>query len=255
VNGYPADTGLVRELVEGLDTARVGRLVARSASTHGRLGIGEESARRIEIGSAGDPAVAFLLGGGGPDGRYARFPPSDEVFAVPTASVRLLTNSVEEWRDRIVVAVDTSATRRIAVRRNDQPAPVFLTRGAEDPGASWTLDGSAADTAAVQANAIPLCFTVVSELRIFHRNPLIPCEQAPCVFLEESIIQVYPAVLCIEARRVPLQRYTLELGIRCLQVYPILFAAYDLKIGHRYGFLDTDHLDTCPGFEKDGVLY
>jgi len=151
VNGYPADTALVRELVEGLDTARVGRLVARSATTHPRLGIEDESAWRIEIGRAGDPAVTFLLGGGGPDGRYARFPPSDEVFAVPTASVSLLTRSVDEWRDRIVVAADTSAIRRIAVRRNDQPAPVFLARGTGDSGASWTLDGSAADTAAVQA--------------------------------------------------------------------------------------------------------
>lgn len=151
VNGYPADTALVRQLVEGLDTARVGRLVARSATTHPRLGLEEESAWRVEIGPAGDPAVTFLVGGGGPDGRYARFPPSDEVFTVPTASVSLLTRSVDEWRDRIVVAADTSEIRRIAVRRNDQPAPVFLARGAGDAGAPWTLEGSAADTTSVQA--------------------------------------------------------------------------------------------------------
>jgi hypothetical protein len=151
VNGYPADTSLVRQLAEGLDTARVGRLVARNAANHARLGIAEESAWRIEIGPAGDPAVTFLLGGEGPDGRYARFPPSDEVFAVPIASVRLLTRSAEEWRDRIVVAADTSVIRRIAVRRKDQPAPVILARGIGDSGAFWNLDGTAADTAAVQA--------------------------------------------------------------------------------------------------------
>lgn len=151
VNGYPADTSLVRQLAEGLDTARVGRLVARNAANHGRLGISEELAWRIEIGPADDPAVTFMLGRGGPDGRYARFPPSDEVYAVPAASVGLLTRSVEGWRDRIVVAVDTSAIRRIAVRRNDQPDPILLTRSLGDSGAFWSVDGTVADTAAVQA--------------------------------------------------------------------------------------------------------
>lgn len=151
VNGYPADTMLVRQLADGLDTARVGRLVARSAANHARLGLDRESAWRVVIGPSEDPDVAFLVGGGGPDGRYARFPPSDEVFTIPAASVRLLGQSVDEWRDRVVAAVDTSAVRRIAVRRNDQPGPVILKRGSGDLAAPWTVDGSAPDTAVVQA--------------------------------------------------------------------------------------------------------
>ncbi len=151
VNGYPADTALLRQLSEGLDTARVGRLVARSATNHGRLGIGEDAARRVEIGPADDPAVTFLLGGGGPDGRYIRFPPSDEVFAVPAASVRLLGRSEEEWRNRIVAAVDTSVVSRIEVRRNDESATILMARVIGDPAAPWSLDGATADTAAVEA--------------------------------------------------------------------------------------------------------
>jgi hypothetical protein len=151
VNGYPADTSLVRQLTEGLDTARVGRLVARSATNHARLGIADDLARRIEIGPAGDPNVTFLLGGEGTDGRYARFPPSDEVFAVPGASVRLLTRSVEEWRNRIVAAVDTSVISRITVRRNDEPAPVHLTRVIGDSAAHWSLDGATAVPGTVDA--------------------------------------------------------------------------------------------------------
>ena len=151
VNGYPADTALVRELAEGLDTARIGRLVARSASNHVRLGVTEDSATRVEIGAGGEPDVMFLLGNGGTDGRFVRFPPSDEVYTVPAASMRLLRRSGEEWRDHVVAAVDTSPVSRIAVRRNDQPVPVILTRTAGDPAAPWRLDGEATDTAAVQA--------------------------------------------------------------------------------------------------------
>ena len=150
VNGYPADSTLVRELAEGLDSARVGRLVARSASSHARLGVAEDSATRIEIGAAGDPGVVFLLGKGGADGRFVRFPPSEEVFTVPAASVRLLRRSAEEWRDRLVAVVDTSVVSRIVVRRSDEPEPVLLERAPGDPAAPWNLDGAATDTATVQ---------------------------------------------------------------------------------------------------------
>ena len=122
VNGYPADTSLIRQLTAGLDTAHVGRLVARSATTHARLGIADDVAWRIEIGPAGDPDITFLLGGGGTDGRYARFPPSDEVFAVPITSVYLLGRPVEEWRHRRLGR--TLVCRRCARRhRHNGSAP------------------------------------------------------------------------------------------------------------------------------------
>lgn len=151
VNGYPADSALVRELREGLDTAWVGRLVARSASNHVRLGVSADSATRVEIGPAGAPDLTFLLGKGGADGRFVRFPPSDEVFAVPAASVRLLRRSAEEWRDRVVAAVDTSVVSRIAITRRDRPVPVLLARKAGDPGLGWDLEGEPTDTATVEA--------------------------------------------------------------------------------------------------------
>jgi hypothetical protein len=152
VNGYPADSSLVRQLAEGLDSARVGRLVARSATNHARLGVSDDSARRIEIGPVGDPGIMFLMGRGGTDGRFVRFPPSDDVFTVPAASVRLLGRSVEEWRNRVVASVDTSVVTRIVVRRSDQPAPVLLTRtGGSETAPAWSLDAEVADSAAVGA--------------------------------------------------------------------------------------------------------
>ncbi len=145
VNGYPADSTLVRELADVIDSARVGRLVAKSAANHSRLGVSEDLAHRIEIGPAGSPAAMFLLGGGGTDGRFVRFPGSDEVFAVPTASMRPFGRSVEDWRDSLVAAVDTGSVTRIAVRRNDQPTPVLLMRDQGD-AMLWSLDGEAADS-------------------------------------------------------------------------------------------------------------
>ncbi len=151
VNGYPADTALVRQLAEGLDTARVGRLVARSAANHGRLGITPDSARRVELGPPADPDLVFLLGRGGTDGRFIRFPPSDEVFTVPAMSMRLFNRSEEEWRNRIVASADTAAVGRVAVARNDQPGPVLVVRTAGDSASAWSLDGAPVDTAVIGA--------------------------------------------------------------------------------------------------------
>jgi hypothetical protein len=150
VNGYPADTSMVGTLITGLDSARTVRLVARSAANHERLGVTGVLARRVEIGPTGDPAITFLLGKGGADGRFVRFPPSEEVYAVPSSSVRLLGRTLEDWRDRLIAEVDTAALIRIAVRRNDQPAPSTLTRAAGGAvGAAWVIDGEPVDSATV----------------------------------------------------------------------------------------------------------
>lgn len=144
VNGYPADTAQIGRLLSGLDSARVGRLVARSASNHERLGVTEGLARRVEIGPAVEPTLTFLLGKAGADGRFVRFPPSEEVYAVPASSVRLLTRTAEDWRSRVVAEADTGALIRIVVHRDDQPAPATLVRSPGPAGgdAGWSLDGA-----------------------------------------------------------------------------------------------------------------
>jgi hypothetical protein len=151
VNGYPADTSMVRRLRAGLDSARVGRLVARSTSTHERLEVTEALAHRVEIGPAASPTLSFLLGKAGADGRFIRFPPSEEVYAVPSSSVRLLERSLEDWRSRVVAEADTGSLIRVVVRRNDQPEPSVLTRTARNGTgeSAWQVAGEAADSAAV----------------------------------------------------------------------------------------------------------
>ncbi len=150
VNGYPADTSLVREAIDGLDTARAGRLVARSASNHARLGVSEDSTRSVSVGPATDPDVEFYLGRGGPDGRYVRFPGGDDVFTVAPASVRSLSRGVDEWRDRLIAAVDTGSVIRILIRRRDEAGERELNRVAIDTAVVWQENEVPVDTAAVQ---------------------------------------------------------------------------------------------------------
>ena len=147
VNGYPADSALVREAIAGLDTARVGRLVARSAVNHARLGVSEDSARLVEIGSSSNPVVRFHFGHRGREGRFVRFLDDEAVYVVPEASVGMLDRELDAWRNRLIAALDTSAISRIVVRRADESRETMLIRS-ED---AWAEDGVAADSATVAA--------------------------------------------------------------------------------------------------------
>jgi hypothetical protein len=151
VNGYPADTALVREALAGLDTARVGRLAARSAANHARLGVANDSSRLVEIGPASDPALGFHLGNRGRDGRFVRFAGEDEVYVVPEASVGMLDREADEWRDRQIAALDTSRVIGITVERRDEAERAVLERTVSEDGAStWIENGVAADSGAVE---------------------------------------------------------------------------------------------------------
>lgn len=146
VNGFRADSAAVRELILALDSARTGRLVARSASNHARLGVATDSTRRIEAGPAGDPSLVFLLGSAGPEGHYVRSPESDEVFVVESSALRRLRGSTDDWRDRRIAALDTASVVRIRVRRGTEDTDLVRTAG---PATGWLADGTPVDSAAV----------------------------------------------------------------------------------------------------------
>lgn len=152
VNGYPADTARVHEILTGLDTARVARLAARSAANHARLGVAEDSARLVEIGRTSEPAVRFYLGSRGRDGRFVRFAGEDEVYVVLEASVGMLDRGVDDWRDRLVAALDTGSVIRITIERGDEAGRAVLAREELDTETSaWVENGAAADSVAVES--------------------------------------------------------------------------------------------------------
>ena len=149
VNGYPADTVLVGAASSGMDTARMGRLVARSATNHARLGVADDSTRLVEVVPTSGPAISFLLGGRGLEGRYVRFPGENDVFVVANESVATLDGTVEEWRDRIVAAVDTASVTRILVQRSDEGQTALARTEADSATVEWIGDGEAADAVVV----------------------------------------------------------------------------------------------------------
>jgi hypothetical protein len=146
IDGHPADSAKVADLLPALAEARATELVARNPANHEELGVSDGGGRRIEVFTeAGEPAVFFL---GKRDmargGYYVRSPGSDEVFRLEGPVGGFLGRQRDGWRVREIAAVDTAAVREILLRRSESKAALIRS---ED---GWMVDGEPADSTAVQ---------------------------------------------------------------------------------------------------------
>jgi hypothetical protein len=146
VNGYTASPDAVAELFTGLAEGATGELVARSASSHERMGVDEVGGRRLRF-VRGDQTLATLMLG--PQGRayrtiYARRSGEDEVYLLEGQLATLANRPVSDWRDKRVMAVVPESVARVVVGRG--PSSYTLVRG----DSSWTFaDGAPTDSGAV----------------------------------------------------------------------------------------------------------
>jgi hypothetical protein len=146
VDGHPADSAKIADLLPVLAVLQATELVARNPANHGDLGVSEADGRRIEVfAGAGEPFVFFL---GNRDvargGYYVRSPGADEVYRLEGSAGGYLGRVRDGWRERSIAAVDTAAVREILIRRSESEAALVRT----DSG--WLVDGTPADSAAVQ---------------------------------------------------------------------------------------------------------
>lgn len=156
VNGFPADSAALARLWEALSATQVGSVVATNPGNHARLGVAADSAWLLEA-EAQDPA-RILLGKRG--SRYqtffARLPDQDAVYQLEGDLHAAATRPLQDWRDKVVVALDTGAVARIdGVREGTSWS---LSR----EGGAWLLSGEPADSTAVRG--------ILQELRRFQAS-------------------------------------------------------------------------------------
>jgi hypothetical protein len=144
VSGFPADSGAVTRLLDGIEQASIGDLVAANPENHRRMGVAADSTTTLEIDVDGEVRELYV-GDTGPrfGTAFARLPGDDEVYLLEGDLRALLGRSLDQWRDRTMVAIDSSAVTRIEVDR--QGDAYTLLRG----DSAWSLasGGEAAATA------------------------------------------------------------------------------------------------------------
>lgn len=147
VGGHRADTAEVAALTGALGRSGGSLEVAsRNPENHRRMGVDSAGAGRLVLAPReGDP-VELLLGDDGPfrSSMYVRAPGTSAVYLVRGELARQVRQDPGRWRDRTVVAVDTSRVRTIRVRRG---GTTYRLRRSD---AGWRLGGAPADSARVR---------------------------------------------------------------------------------------------------------
>ncbi len=153
VNGFPADSGIAARFWQSLVDAEVSGLAARNPDNHGRMGLTEEAATHLEL-EGDEESATLLVGSGGPrfGTTYVRLPGDDRVFALAADWGGQMSRSLEMWRSKRMVALDTASVGSIDVARDGEA--YSLARA----DSVWTLaDGTSADPPTVR--------NLLSELR------------------------------------------------------------------------------------------
>lgn len=149
VNGYPADSAHVHDLLSGLaDTSGWGELVAQSPSSYGRLGVGPDSGRRLRVVGHGKQLVDVTSGRRTSDwsGIYLRRHGDSAVYALHSALLgEALTRPADDWRDKQIARVTPDSVASAELQRGGKR----LTLRRE--GARWNIQSAPADSAAVAA--------------------------------------------------------------------------------------------------------
>ncbi|MGD2046098.1 MAG: DUF4340 domain-containing protein [Gemmatimonadota bacterium] len=138
VNGFRADSGSVARFFEAASDAEATDLVASNPANHVRMGVAGDSVNSVEIEIGGDTRT-ILVGDAGPRvaTAYARVPDEDEVYLLEGGLRAHVVRPLDDWRNRRMLAIDTSEVSRIAVQRNEDDYAVV--RG----DSTWTFeDGS-----------------------------------------------------------------------------------------------------------------
>ncbi len=147
VNGHPADSAKIRDLLGVLGDLRSDALVARNPGNHHSLGVSADTGRLVEVYTEAGGPIGFHLGKRdiAAGGYYVRAPGTPQVFRLESPAGGYLSRERDGWRDRVIAHVDTAGIREIVVRRDSGESVLRRMEG------SWQVDGTPADTVAVQA--------------------------------------------------------------------------------------------------------
>jgi uncharacterized protein DUF4340 len=146
VNGHRAVAADVTALLQALkDTIRP-EVVAQDVSSFARLQVDSAGGRWLWVFRGGKPVVQVIVGGRGSDYQsvYLRRPGDARVYLWRGALVGMAERRADDWRDKRIAALVPDSITALDVERGKD------RYGLKRAGKAWTLNGGAADSAAVR---------------------------------------------------------------------------------------------------------
>lgn len=135
VNGYASDSGTVARFLSLVSDLEVGDLAATNPANHDRMGVSQDSAESIELDVDGETR-RLLIGKQGPRFAtvYGRLPDQDRVYVLEGDLRIHVIRRLDDWRNKLMVAVDTTLVSRVEVERDGEAYTVV--RG----DSTWTIE-------------------------------------------------------------------------------------------------------------------
>lgn len=136
VNGYEPDSATVARFLDLVYGLEVGDLAATNPANHARMGVAQDSAESIELDVDGETR-RILIGKQGPrfGTVYGRIPGEDDVWVLEGDLRIHVIRRLDDWRNKRMVAIDTTLVNRIEVERDGEAYTVV--RG----DSAWALEG------------------------------------------------------------------------------------------------------------------
>ncbi len=117
VDGAPTDSGAVARFWTDVKNATVQDLVATNPANHYRLGVAADSTWKVTfVVSSGSRTI--YIGHTGPTYTtvYARLPKDNDVYTLAGGLRPAVVRTVDDWRNKKIVALDTSAVVHVMVK-------------------------------------------------------------------------------------------------------------------------------------------
>lgn len=146
VNGAPTDSAAVARFWTDVKNVTVQDLVATNPKNHARLGVAADSTWKVTFDVSSGSRTLYV-GKTGPTYTtvYVRLPDQNNVYTLDGGLRPAIVRTVDEWRDKKIVSLDSSAVVHIEVKKGKDS--YHLVR----KDSVWTLArGGRADTSTVR---------------------------------------------------------------------------------------------------------
>ncbi|MEE8133713.1 MAG: DUF4340 domain-containing protein [Gemmatimonadales bacterium] len=130
-NGFEADRDRVQDFFGAVGEAVEGNVVARSPSSHARMGV-DGSVKRLRVFQADQVVADLYIGNRGRpfNSIFVRVAEQDPVYLIEGPLVRLINRNLRDWRDKRIVGIDGEDIRAFEFARADTAYRIQATESA-----------------------------------------------------------------------------------------------------------------------------
>lgn len=118
---FPADEERVSDFLKSMHSLREGVLVSKNPERTAIFSVNEKRGTHVQVWNHKGRSIAdFYAGETIPDGQYLRRADRDEVFQTIPSLIRFLTESLNGWKDKILLSVDETDVRRLVLKTPEE---------------------------------------------------------------------------------------------------------------------------------------